>query len=225
MVEMVISYSSVPLDVNSENLHGITPLHVAALNNTEACSMLLKYNADVNSTTNSGYTPLQYAAKHGCYMACSLLCILERTNFRGRQEYFINKKLNISWHNRYKETALHLVIDARNGAIMQSKERWPFNIYEGCYMRIVKLLLKMGAGVNIKNYAGDTLLHIAVRHEMDYIVKLLLHYNADIHMRNNRNETAMNTMKSKSYADVKNLFKVNEFYSEGRSSSKQFDYH
>ena len=46
MVEMVISYSSVPLDVNSKNLIGITPLHVAALNNTEACSMLLKYNAD-----------------------------------------------------------------------------------------------------------------------------------------------------------------------------------
>ena len=34
MVEMVISYSSVPLDVNSKNLIGITPLHVAALNNS-----------------------------------------------------------------------------------------------------------------------------------------------------------------------------------------------
>ena len=59
MVEMLISYSSVPLDVNSKNLIGVTPLHVAALNNTEACSMLLKYIADVNSTTNLGYTPLQ----------------------------------------------------------------------------------------------------------------------------------------------------------------------
>ena len=58
MVEMVISYSSVPLDVNGKNLMGVTPLHVAALNNTEACSMLLKYKADVNSTTNLGYTPL-----------------------------------------------------------------------------------------------------------------------------------------------------------------------
>ena len=216
MVEMVISYSSVTLDVNSRNLHDVTPLHVAALNNTEACSMLLKYNADVNSTTNSGYTPLQYAAKHGCYKACSLLCILERTNFKGRQEYFINEELNINWHNRYKETALHLVIDARNGAIMQSKERWPFNRCEDRYTKIVKFLLKMGAGVNMKNYGGDTPLHIAARHEMDYIVKLLLHCNADIHLRNNRNETAMNATKSNLYAHVKKLIKVNEFYSKGR---------
>ena len=216
MVEMVISYSSVTLDVNSRNLHGVTPLHVAALNNTEACSMLLKYNADVNSTTNSGYTPLQYAAKHGCYKACSLLCILERTNFKGGQEYFINEELNINWHNRYKETALHLVIDARNGAIMQSKERWPFNRCEDRYTKIVKFLLKMGAGVNMKNYEGDTPLHIAARHEMDYIVKLLLHCNADIHLRNNRNETAMNATKSNLYAHVKKLIKVNEFYSKGR---------
>ena len=83
MVEMVISYSSVLPDVNSKNTIGATPLHVAALNNTEACSMLLKYNADVNSTTNLGYTPLQYAAKHGQLKAWRWLFTLESTNFKG----------------------------------------------------------------------------------------------------------------------------------------------
>ena len=52
MIEMVIGHSSVDLDVNIKNLNGVTPLHVAALNNTEACSMLLNYKADVNSITN-----------------------------------------------------------------------------------------------------------------------------------------------------------------------------
>ena len=85
LVEMLISYSSVPLDVNSRNLIGVTPLHIAALNNTEACSMLLKYNADVNSTTNLGYTPLQYATKHGQYKACKWLYILESTTLRADQ--------------------------------------------------------------------------------------------------------------------------------------------
>ena len=55
----------------------------------------------------------------------------------------------------------------------------------------------MGASVNIKNHSGETPLHIAARHEMEYIVKLLLHYNAGIHKRNNRNETAMNLTKNK----------------------------
>ena len=215
MVEMVIHYSSVHLDVNSKNHIGATPLHVAALCNMEACSTLLKHCADVNSTTNLGYSPLQYAAKHGYYKACRHLCILERTNFKGRPIYFNNEELNVNWQNCYQETALHLVVDSRNGAIMQSKKKWPFNICEDRYMKIVKLLLKMGANVNIKDHNGETPLHIAARHEMEYIVKLLLHYNADIHVKNNRDETALNVTKNNLYPHVRNLIRVNEFYSEG----------
>ena len=215
MVEMVISYSPVSLDFNSKNRIGATPLHVAALNNTEACSMLLKYNANANSTSNLGYAPLQYAAKHGCYKACKLLCILQGTNFKGRALYFVNEELNINWKNCYKETALHLVIDARDGAIMKSKRKWPFNVCEDRYMRIVKYLLKMGASTNIKNHSGDTSLHIAARYEMEYTVKVLLHYNADIRLRNDRNETAMNLTKNHSNSHAINLIRVNEFNSKG----------
>ena len=215
MVEMVISYSSVRLDVNSKNLIGVTPLHVAALNNTEACSMLLKYEADVNSTTHLGYTPLQYAAKHGQYKACRWLCILESTNFKGRPVYYINEELNINWQNCYEETALHLAIDARDGAIMKTKNKWPFNICEDRYTKTVKFLLKMGADANIKNHSGDTPLHIATRHKMEYIVMLLLHHNADADIRNNRNETAMDLIKNHSYPLVKNLLMLNKFFSDG----------
>ena len=215
MVEMVINYSSVSLDVNTKNLNATTPLHVAALKNTEACDMLLKYKADINSTTNLGYTPLQYAAKHGCYKACRRLCMLKETNCKGRPVYSINEELNINWQNCCKETALHLVIDARDGAIMKSKKKWPFNVCEDRYTKIVKFLLKMGADANLKNHSGDTCLHIAARYEMEYIVKLLLHYNADIHLRNNRNETAMDLTKSNSYPHVMKLIKINEFNSKG----------
>ena len=192
-----------------------TALHVAAVNNTEACAILLKYDADVNSTTNLGYTPLHYAAKHGCYKACRLLCILEGTNLKGRPVHFINEELNVNWQNHYEETPLHLAIDAQNAVIMQSKKKWPFNICEDRYTKIAKLLLKMGACVNIQNHAGDTPLHIAARYKMEYIVKLLLHYNADIHVSNNRNETAMNLTKNNSYPHVENLIMVNDFYSKG----------
>ena len=215
MVEMVISYSSVSLDVNSKNFIGITPLHVAALNNTEACSMLLKYEANVNSTTNLGYTPLQYAAKHGQYKACRWLCILESTNFKGQPVYYINEELNINWQNCYEETALHLVINARDGAITKSKKKWFFNICRDRYTKIVKFLLKMGADANIKNHSGDTPLHIAARHEMEYIVMLLLHHNADADMRNNRNETAMDLTKNHSYPHVKDLLMLNKLDSNG----------
>ena len=73
----------------------------------------------------------------------------------------------------------------------------------------------MGADVNIKNYAGETPLHIAAEYEMEYIVKLLLHYNADILVTNNRNETAKNLTKNNWYPHVNNLIMVNEVYSKG----------
>ena len=215
MVEMVINYSSVFLDVNSKNLIGVTPLHVAALNNTEACSMLLRYHADVNSTTNLGYTPLQYAAKYGHYKACKWLCILEGTNWKGRPVRFFNEELNINWQNSCGETALHIVIDARDGAIMKSKKKWPFNVCDDRYTKIIKLLLKKGADPNIKSHSGDTPLHNAARHEMEYIVMLLLHYNADIQLRNNRNETAMYLTKNNSYPHLKELIINNELNSKG----------
>ena len=215
MVEMVISYSSVTLDINSKNLIGVTPLHVAALSNAEPLSMLLKYNADINSTTNLGYTPLQYAAQHGYYKACRQLCITEQKNFKGRPVCLTNEELNINWQNSYEETALHLVIDGRDGVIMKSKKKWPFNMSEDHYTKIVKLLLKMGANTNIKNHSGDTPLHIAARHEMEYIVMLLLHYNADANLKNNRNETAMDLTKNHFYPHVKDLLIVNEFDSKG----------
>ena len=215
MVEMVINYSSVSLDVNTKNHNDVTPLHVAALKNTDACAMLLKYNADVNSITNLGFTPLQYAAKHGCYKACRQLCMLEKINCKSRSRYYINEDLKVNWQNCYEETALHLVIDARDGAIMKSKKKCPFNVCEDHYTKILELLLRMGANVNIKNHSGDTSLHIAVRYEMEYIVKLLLHYNADIHLRNNRNETAMNLTKSNFYPHVMKLITANKFSSKG----------
>ena len=212
---MVINYSPNNLDVNSKNHIGVTPLHVAALNNTEACSVLLNYNADVNSTTNLGYTPLQYAAKHGQYKACRWLYILESANVKNRPVCYINEKLDINWKNCYQETALHLVIDARDGAIMKSKKKWPFNICEDRYTKIVKFLLRMGADTNIKNHSGDTPLHIATRCEMEYIVMLLLHYDADIDLKNDRNETALDLTKNHSYPHVKDLIMLNEFYSKG----------
>ena len=86
-----------------------------------------------------------------------------------------------------------MVIDARNGAIMLSEEKLPFRRYEDNYTKIVRFLLKMGADVN-----------------------LLLHYNAEIYAKNNRDEIALNLVKTNSRPHVKNLIMANEFHSTGQ---------
>ena len=73
----------------------------------------------------------------------------------------------------------------------------------------------MGADVNLQNYDGDTPLHLAARYEMEYIVKLLLHYNADINITNRKDETAVNSAKSNIYPHLKVLLEDNETASDG----------
>ena len=210
MCAMVIDYSSNPIDVNSKNSVGATPLHVAALYNRESCAVLLKYGAEVNSTTNAGFTPLQKAAMHGCYKACRLLCRTEQFNVKGCSVFGVNKELDVNWQSYDKEIALHQAIDARNQAIMKSKKVWPFKRQRDQYTKIVKLLLRMGAQVNLQNCVGETPLHIAARHEMDYIVKLLLHDNADVHITSKNDKTALDLTKDNLYSHVKNFIMENE---------------
>ena len=222
--EMVINYSSRPVDVNAKNHDGVTPLHMAALSDSETCTMFLKYEADVNSCTNYGYTPLQYAAKSGCYKACRLLSKIERVNGKGRTSYHLNEKLNLNLQNYYKETALHLVINTRNAVIMHSKRKWPFNRCTDRYTKIIKFLLNKGADTNLPNCDGDTPLHLAAKYEMEYIVKLLLHYNADVNIINAKDETAVNSVKNNKYPHVQALLEDSKFYSRGNSNINTLNY-
>ena len=213
--EIVIDHSTRKI-VNRKNIHGATPLHMAAIFNTEACAVLLKMGADVNSTTNAGFTPLQKAAMHGCHRACRQLCRIEVTYAKGRKTYYMNEKVNVNWQNNAKETALHLVIAARDQAIMKSTKIWPFKRYNDHYTKIVKLLIWMGANVNLQNDDGETPLQIAARYEMDHIVKLLLHHNADILIENNYHKVALDLTKFNLYKHIETLIKDNGRKSESK---------
>ena len=213
--EMIMHYSSHHVDINAKNHCGVTPLHMTALSNSEACTVLLIYNADVHSATNYEYTSLQYAAKNGSCKTCKRLFRIPKVNYKGRAIYNLNQKLNVNTQNYYKETALHLVINTRNAVIMNSKNKWPFNMCTDCYTKIVKFLLNMGADANLPNYDGDTALRLAARYEMEYIVKLLLHYNAYVNITNKKDETAVNSARNNKYPHIKVLLEDNEVYSAG----------
>ena len=73
----------------------------------------------------------------------------------------------------------------------------------------------MGADTNLLNFDGDTPLHLAARYEMEYIVKLLLHYNADVNITDKKNEAAVNSARKNRYPYVKALLEDNEVHSKG----------
>ena len=68
----------------------------------------------------------------------------------------------------------------------------------------------MGADVNLQNYDGDTPLHLAARYEMEYIVKLLLHYNADVNITNEKDETAVDLTRINRYPHIQVLLQDNK---------------
>ena len=58
-------------------------------------------------------------------------------------------------------------------------------------MRGVKLLLKLGANLNVRNKSGDTPLHIAVEEGRIEIVEILLEAGADIQVEDHENNTPL----------------------------------
>ena len=54
---------------------------------------------------------------------------------------------------------------------------------------VAKLLLQVGAGVNIPTITGDTPLHRAALWNFTEVARLLLVEGADINLKNRRNET------------------------------------
>ena len=50
---------------------------------------------------------------------------------------------------------------------------------------------------------------------MEYIVRVLLHYNADVNIKNKKDETAVFAAKSNRYPHVKVLLEENEVCSKG----------
>lgn len=74
----------------------------------------------------------------------------------------------------------------------------------------------MGVDVNLQNDDGETLLHITARYKIDYIVKLLLHYNADVFFKNKENKVALDLTEHNIYEHVKTLIRVNKVNCEGK---------
>lgn len=49
---------------------------------------------------------------------------------------------------------------------------------------------------------------------MEYIVKLLLHYNADVNVANEKDETAVNSARNNRYPHVKGLLEDSQVHSK-----------
>lgn len=161
-------------------------LHIAAQSgNVKNAKILLDWNSNPNKEGLYKNTPLHYAARSGSKVIVELL---------------LNHGANPNQENDVNRTPLHIA--AENGRVKIvnylllrgcdiNKEDINGNtpliaaIYSG-RQKTIRVLLDQQADINKQNARGNTPLHIAVM-KFEYggdIVKLLLSYNPDTHIKN-----------------------------------------
>ena len=169
--------------VNSKSQHGFTPLHEAE--SVQLTRLLVENGADINAKTDFGQTPLHWS--HNAAKATFLIdqgADINAKDNDGRSpllltrdirvlKVLIEKGANINAQNNAGATALHL--SAEDGKILHGDKMVnghhpPPEIDWAPNREIIKLLIKHGANVSLKNNKGQTAFDVA----RDKKIKMLL---------------------------------------------------
>ena len=104
----------------------------------------------------------------------------------------------------FKKLYQHLLKDSSN-INRQFEDQTPLRIAitEECDNKIVDLLLRHGADPNVATY-GETILHDAVRIDKIEIVKLLIHYGANVNSKSSSGITPLH----KAFHNTKSNFNL-----------------
>ncbi len=124
------------LSVNARSRHGVTPLHLAALNGLDdLVKLFMQHDANVNAKDIDNETPLHYVTKGNRSSAQ----FFRKKNYLNIVKLLLKKRVNINLKNKSNITPLHYA--SASG-----------------FDEIVKVLLKQGAKI-IKSSVGLTPLH------------------------------------------------------------------
>jgi ankyrin repeat protein len=216
-LELLLKYNA---DINARNKDGFTILHCVLKNNHSRLveKLITLYGADINIMDNDGRNAIDYL------ISISSIKIIEgeskpylRSNieYRDKEDYIKILKLLIKSGADFKSNIenLMLAIELRDiellkqvavsGVDIDSK----MNGYTALYIatsrgddNIVKILIDLGADVNIKNGPHQNIaLHIACRNDEYQLFKLLLEAKSDVYAVDINKNTALHASCARKY--------------------------
>ncbi|KAJ0029271.1 hypothetical protein NQD34_004268 [Periophthalmus magnuspinnatus] len=149
------------LGVNSSNVDGFTPLHVAALHGHSALvSLLIRHGANVNTRTNQSTTPLHLASQNSHIEVVRFL--LECNAKLNKKDHFGNTPLIQACLRGNLETATILI--ESNALVNVANNQGNTALHEavrGGHQALVELLLRSGASPGLRNKRQRTALDCA----------------------------------------------------------------
>jgi uncharacterized protein len=189
--------------VNAANNDGVTALHTASGSNRKddaaMIELLLANGADVDIRTTHDDTALYIAAYHG-NVECARALIAAGTEVNHINKLGLNslQRAVLGQHS----AVVQLLIEHGATAVINSVVPM-MCLYGDCRctgisalmlcttVDTVKVLLAAGADVHMTTDAGDTCLHVAVKHELPVpVICLLIKAGVNLHAVNNEGKTA-----------------------------------
>ncbi|KAH9052184.1 ankyrin repeat-containing domain protein [Lactarius vividus] len=167
------------VDVNSRNVDGKTPLHMAPAfkHRFGAAQLLVERGADVNAQDNVHETPLLLASS-----------VLDLESVR----MLLDNGANVNAEDNRGQTPLHRAL-------------WRGDYPDGDRFRAVELLVERDAEVNRPNNDYETSLHLASRDVSLEKAWILLKHGADIHAENKQGQTPFQLVRESIREEMERL--------------------
>jgi len=132
------------------------------------------------------------------------LCLRHNNDYL-TEFFFKNESLNLKYHDQFDNNVLIYFIISNNNKMVRLALHRNNNLINQVNVKketpiiiatklgrteIVKTLARLNANVNHQDYLGNTALYYAVDLRYSYLISILIYYNADPHLKNNRGKSA-----------------------------------
>ena len=196
--ELAGYFMGVGLDVNIVDSKGYSPLHFAsAFGYEELVKLFILEGADVNLKNVYGESPLHFASAAGNKEVAELL-ISAGADVNVMDNYgYLPVDLAVLFDNM--EVGMMLVSDG--SFVCNYPSFLCFAVLKN-NRKLVKMIIEKGVDVNVEDNDGNTLLHLALRHNFEEIAMLLMVNGADINAKNIYGRSAVFYVRDKDLAKL-----------------------